>query len=45
MATDQEAVDVVDKGGKDALTKAKKLIQHSIEQKSGDNLTAAVIML
>lgn len=45
VASDDDAVQVVEKAGKDAMAKAKRIIEYSKEQKSGDNLTAAVIML
>lgn len=45
VATDQVAVDVTEKAGKDALQKAQKLISYSIEKGTTDNLTAMVVLL
>jgi protein phosphatase PTC1 len=45
VATDQVAIDVVEKAGKDALAKASKLIGYSIEKGTTDNLTAMVVLL
>ena len=45
VASDDDAVNVVEKGGKDPMAKAKRIIEYSKENKSSDNLTAAVIML